>query len=224
MYHFNIFAVPYFISTLYVLAMGFSVYEMNSPSALNISFLVQCVMTAIWQAGVFLELLSADAELALFWNRFAYMGIILVCVAAYAFIINFLGFKKQRKFVKWGYIGMGFVFFPLLGGNYLLNGLYKYSWGYCFRAGRIHLLFINVFFLWMLLNLVNLYLGIRKSKTEDEKKLPRMLFCAYLVSYLSIFDFLPGYGVDIYPYGFIPVIIYLSIFAYAMIRELSDIM
>lgn len=216
MYHLNIYAIPYLVCSIYVLAIGFFIYELNPSSSVNLSFLIQCVMVAIWQAGTFFGLSSTDEKTAIFWAHFAYAGVVLVSVATYSFIVNFLDFWKQRHWIKWGYVGMTFLFFPLLPGPYLIAGLYKYSWGYWYKAGEWHPVFVTVFSIWMMMNFLNLYRGIRIAKGTEEEKRRRLLFWAYIIAYFAALEFIPDYGYPIYPCGFIPVIIYMTIYAFAI--------
>ena len=76
----------------------------------------------------------------------------------------------------------------------------------------------------MLAILYNLYKGYKRESLLIEKGRRKFLFIGFLIAYLAAYEYLTDFGVPIYPLGYIPVTVCLSIFAYAIVKHrLMDI-
>jgi signal transduction histidine kinase len=76
----------------------------------------------------------------------------------------------------------------------------------------------------MLLTLYQLYKGYKIEKSPLEKNRKKYLLIALLIAYISVEDFIPVYGFNLYPFAYVPTIICMLIITYAIIRhQLMDI-
>src|SRR5207245_11271441 len=97
------------------------------------------------------------------------------------------------------------LFALLIATSYLINGQYKFFWGYYPRAGLLHPLFL-VYFLWVTsLSLRKLYRGYQANEGQSEPETTRIKFAflAFTVGYASCIDFVQSYGIEFYPMGYL---------------------
>jgi signal transduction histidine kinase len=155
-----------------------------------------------------------------------YTGIIFIPLTFYHFFIVFLKRKSEQLIIKLVYI-FGFVFLFLNWFSlFFISGHYKYTWGYYPKAGVLHpaylvLLFVlagRVFFL------------LSKELSSSDKSFPlkynqtKYLLLAMIIYTFASMDFAVNYGLDVYPFGFIFILISLGILAYAIAKyRLMDI-
>jgi diguanylate cyclase (GGDEF)-like protein len=220
----NPYAIPNSICALFCLGVGMFVFFKNRKSSVNISFALLGLSAFVWQLGTFMVLLSKNSDVALFWCRFTYKGAIFIPITTYHFAINFLRKKAQLRLVFLSYSIGAILFVPISETKYFISGLYRYFWGYWWKAGSFHPYFLLFFGVLMIVSFYNFYESYRRETLKIEKIRIGFLFIAILIGYMGAIDFFPNYGINIYPFGYLPVIICLSIISYAIIRHrLMDI-
>jgi len=220
----NPYSIPNLIAGIFCFLIGIIVFLKNRRSLVNLSFLILTTSASIWQIGTFGVLISNEVDMALRWCRFTYGGAIFIPIATYHFVIEFLKKSKQRKFVLYSYLMGAFIFLPLSQTNFFLSGVNKYFWGYWFKASFLHPFFLLFFILLMWVSFANLYFSYKRGQFPIEKLRIKFLFFAFIIAYIGSVDFPADYGIKIYPFGYFPLIIYLSIVAYAILKyRLMDI-
>ena len=224
MYRLNMQAALLLITSLFLLSLGFLVFSKNKKSSLNIVFLLLCLSTSIWAFGFFMVYMSRNAQLALFWNRFGYFGVPFITPTMYHFSVIFLGLKKQRKFVVIFYL-MALYFMIISRSNYFIIGMHQFSWGYYKKAGILYTPFLVFWATPAILSCLNLRQGYKTALLPGEKERKKYMFIALAIALLGApSDFIPGYGIPVYPFGYLTVTICLSIIAYAIVKyRLMDI-
>ena len=221
----NINAIPTLVAAISVLAIGIFVIAKNIRFGENRSFFLLTLSTFLWQIGTTLALTATEPQTALFGTRIGFLGIAFIPITTYQLVLNFLGIDdKRRRIIIFGYLINLLFFIPLSWTSYMFNGVYKFRWGYWYKAGVLHPLFLVFFGSFMLLNFCQLYIGYKKEKSPFEKNRKKYLLIALLIAYISIEDYLPTYGLNIYPFGYLAVIGSILIIAYAIIKyQLMDI-
>ena len=118
-----------------------------------------------------------------------------------------------------------FVYF-LYQTNYFISDLYEYFWGYYPKAGIIHPIFLV--FVFSIVCSINFLFFINWLKIRKETSLYRYksqyILLAFFIFSLGIIDFIPNYGIEIYPFGWVFTILFSFIIAYAILKyQLMDI-
>jgi serine phosphatase RsbU (regulator of sigma subunit) len=148
------------------------------------------------------------------------VNFIAATVCHYAFIVC----KTENKFknyIKITYI-LGVVFALLiLTTPLVVKGVTKYFWGYYPRAGLLHPLFL-VYFIGQINVVFTVYtlVLIFKKKEMQALQLTQMilLIIGYSIYTGACADFLPNYGIQIYPFGYLCAFAFISIVAFTIIR------
>lgn len=223
------FSIPTFIAAVLFLYLGLFVFLKNPKSNLHAAFLFACLASALWQFAYSIAYSVGDYNLAFVVMKIGYVGVIFIPVAFYQFF--YLLFEMKRKIDKvllyLSYPLTIFFLFTLFATNNFISGLYTYFWGFYPKAGIIQPFLVGLL---VLITTRTVYNGLmdlifHSGLLDKEKKRQRVLIMWGFVAYFfAIADFVPNYGIEIYPFGFILGLIFLSTVAYSIVRfHLFDI-
>jgi signal transduction histidine kinase len=167
--------------------------------------------------------LSKDENTALFWCRIVYLGVPFITITNYHFSTVYLKLAKQYKLVAFFYI-LSFISLFFTSNYYFISGVKKYFWGYYAQAGFLHSIFLVFWVVPLILSLRNFYQAYHQPIPSLEKLRRKLMFWATLFGYLGAVDFIPNYGIEVYPFGYIPVSIFVLTVVYAIVKyRLMDI-
>jgi signal transduction histidine kinase len=214
----NLNFIVHLIAALVVIIFSLFVFIKNRS---NIHFAVFGTTIFIWLFASSIAYASQAEQQALFWFKISYIGIIFIAATFYSFIFNLLG-KRQNKIIFLNYAISLFFVFLLFYSEYLINGLYKYSWGYYPKASTVaHPIFLLFFNLLFIIAITSVFLSLWSKTGRLSASAKNRLKYVSIGSIFGTFgdwDFLPNYGINIYPYGFIFMVILVAIYSYAIIR------
>lgn len=220
---FTLYTIPPFLSSILFLTLGGFIYLNNRKSNVNRTFALICFVTFWWQFSWFILFNTQNEVLANYLIKIGYIGIIFIPIFCFHFIISFLrGISKFDKYLLYFSYLMGVIFeVVLLKTNYFINGFYKYSWGFYPKASIIHPLYLLLLTILVIRIFYLLFSNLEKKK--------RVSFTEYLqtkyILFASIFyafaapDFIVNYGIGFYPPGFLFILIFLGITAYAIAKH-----
>ncbi len=223
-YTFNLYSIPTFLTALFLFILGLSVFMRDKRSDINFSFLLVCLSATIWQLGYTFVYLSADQHTARIWQKFVYFGIPFLSPAMYHFSTAYLDLKQQRKYVILSYL-FGVIFLTInLFTHLLVSDVTKYFWGYYKKAGPLYTIFLILWLIPGIATIYNLHRERKKFTSPLDRERRKYIFIAFSIVFIGFWDFIPAYGINIYPFGFIGVVACLSTIAYAIVKyRLLDI-
>ena len=195
----NLHAMTYFLAAATVFCLGAFVFYKNLKSKTNLSIFLLITSTLLWQIGSGLILLSKDLPLALFYTKIAFIGITFIPISTYHLTLSLLNIKKTKTIIL-GYL-LALFFISILRTPLLLNGVYEYSWGFFFKAGPLHPIFMIFFIYFMVLSFFLTYSNYKKETSFLEKNRRKYFFMAIFIAYIGIVDYIPTYGVNLFPFG-----------------------
>jgi 4-cresol dehydrogenase (hydroxylating) len=159
----------------------------------------------LWQIANALILSSVDPATAHFWSRAAYLGVVFIPIGIYHYCALLGRFPPSWPGVGLLY-GAGAGFLALTyGGDAFLSGVNRYPWGHWFRAGPLHPLFIVFLFGLLVAGTGQLLSRSRFLEDENDQRLARRVFWAFVIGSLGAVDLLADYGINVRPLGCLPV-------------------
>ena len=69
------------------------------------------------------------------------------------------------------------------------------------------------FIYFMILAFLNLFLSVRREIKPLERNRKKYLLIALFIAYIGSVDYLPTYGVKVYPFGYLTLICFVLVFA-----------
>ncbi len=131
-YKFSWYAVPTFIVSLILLAIGIFVLIQNRTSKVNFTFFLLCVALFIWLTGYSWIYLLTDVALALqIYRCYTFLGVVLIALNVYHFTILWLGlWEKQKIFVILGYVVCLTIYALACTTDLVIPHMQHYYWGF----------------------------------------------------------------------------------------------
>ena len=210
------------------LSIGGFVFIKNRKSATNIGFLLFAISIFIWLSSYSIAYRETNPALVEMWFKIGYIGVIFLAITAYHFTSGVIKRfdTEKNKIILSCIVGLVFVFL-LFRTNLFCDGYYIYNWGHYPKSGILHPLYlIFVFsvvsrFLYLL---VAHLLSLRKIRFILEYQRTKYILVSSIIFSIVAIDFIQNYGINVFPVGFIFVILYLIVVAYAIVRyRLMDI-
>jgi signal transduction histidine kinase len=216
------YAIPPLLAGFLVFACGLWVVRSNPAAVTNRTFGLLSLGACIWLVSTSMLYSTTDDDEATFWVKCIYLGIVYIPAVVYHFSVR-LHRHTGDKLILANYL-LGTAFLCILPTPYLVNGHDSYFWGLYPKAGLLHPLFLAYFFSISGLALRQLYLSSVPRGAIVPLKVPRTIFWAFVVGYVASVDFIPSYGLALYPFGYLMVVVWVSIVSYSFVKhQLLDI-
>lgn len=192
-----------------------------------------CLSASVWGLGAYGFSTTSSKESALLWWQIATSGSIVAPAIFYHFVYLFLGLKKKHhRYILFSsyalcllFLVYDFVVPKLFLGDikFLFNQFYFIYWPT--HRNIVYLAFFVVFY-WLLLgySFISLLRVYRHAKGTLRNQL-KYFVVASIIGWLGPHgNFLPVFGISIYPYSNFFIAIYPIIFTYAIIKyRLMDV-
>ncbi len=220
---FNLNSLPFLFTSLLFISVALFAFLKNKKSRVNRSFFLFGLAASLWQFPYFIAYNLTNDVYILLWIKIAYIGWSFLTTTCYNFIASFLNLNK-KNFIRIFYL-ISFVFlYFLFRTDYLVAGIRKFSWGNCVSVGNYYSVFLIIWLTPSLLALEYLYYEYKQAESPYNKKRIKYFLFTLPIAFLALIDLLPNYGVNIYPLGFIPLMLFGIAITYAIIRyRLLDI-
>jgi diguanylate cyclase (GGDEF)-like protein/PAS domain S-box-containing protein len=212
-YSWNACAVPTLVTAVAMFLLGLAVMirERGSREARQLAILAASI--CIWLFCFSLMYLSRERRVALAWARTAYLGIAFIPTALYHFTVVVT--RRPRSRAAWGGWAASALFFAMIAGSgALLHDLYRYWWGFYPHFRWLGAPFLTFFFAMLALSLRELWIDYRRADPGTTHRVrSRMLLIGFAVAYLGSFDYVAAYGLPLYPFGYLPVCVFIVLLA-----------
>ena len=225
----NFYTVLSILASLFLLALGVLIFVQGLrayKAYYKIAFASGCACCFLWLFSFGLAYLIDNQTTAAFLLRLGITGAIFTAMTFHHFIVLLLN-RRERLFIVLTYL-LGIIFAVLTWlPNGFIKGFYQYSWGYYPDFTRLNLVSVLVFAILFARGAVLSYFGYH-NKLKDgfmmEANRLRYIFWGFVVGPIAGIDYLPGYGFDFYPFGFLIMTAWVSIISYAILKhQLMDI-
>jgi PAS domain S-box-containing protein len=224
-YSFNVYALPPAVTVVALLLVCVAALIRERASRVSVAFLFVQLAVSLWLSGHAAMYCATSEGNAIWWARFHFLGLPFIPSTIYLFSTIAMGIYARRKTLVWIGCLLSVLFAAAaLYSDLLLAGVYRYWWGYYPRYGWLGIPFLVFFFGLALANLRDYWVEYHKAAPGTHKLRLRALFIAFSIAYLGGLDYLPTYGVPLYPFGYLPVFVCLALMARAIQRyRLVDI-
>jgi diguanylate cyclase (GGDEF)-like protein/PAS domain S-box-containing protein len=218
-YSFNGFAVPTLAAALVMLAVGVRVLVRERRSQEARLFFAVSVCVAAWLGCFSLMYLSNNAGTALVWSRLAYLGITFIPVAVYAFaesVTRHLRARRRGLWIAWACAALFCV--GSVGTDALVAEVRRYRWGYYPLFRWLGVPFLLFFAVMLTLALREYWLAWRAAQDPRHRQRSGWLMVGFAVAYIGSVDYLAAYGIPLYPFGYLPILLFTVIASWTIRR------
>lgn len=206
----NPYAVPAAITCVSVWGLTAAVLLRQRNSRVALLFAAMIFLVGVWFFSFTLMYCATNPALAERWGRFGLAAIALLPPAVYDFTVTALRLHEKRK--KWivaAWIVAGVLSLLVLQTDWIFSGVRRFPWGFYPRTGRFAPLFLAFFFSVLVAHVVDYWREYHATTDPVRRRRVRDLIIAFLIVYSSAIDYLPMFGVNFYPLGFVGVLGFL---------------
>ena len=224
-YAFSVYSIPLFFASIAATLMGGYVLFKIHASHHGFKFFLFTSALSLWYGSFGMACSTGDAALALWLFKLGNIGVILIPITNYSFISAItLREEQDRRFIKVAYLVSFLFILSTLFSSLLIKGLNRFFWGYYMQYGVLGAPLI-IFFGVIVCKIFNtLWIEYKSASTERARKRLKSLMVGIPLGYIASVDFIPTFGIPLYPFGYFPVVLFLAIMTYIVIRfQLVDI-
>ena len=215
-----------------VLAAGIAIFcfgilmLVHERSRVGLRNLIFSLTETAWFVTFALGYASRNDAMAFAWFKIGYLGFAFFPAALVSLNASVLQREKELKAWIRGCYGLSLAFLAALFGTdlFFLPRLYHYSWGPSPAYGPLGILFICYAGTVGCASLILFYRAYQKSTHPRFRARQRGFLISALIGYPAFVDFLPKLGFEIYPFGYLAVMAYISYASRIILRyRLVDI-
>jgi HD-GYP domain-containing protein (c-di-GMP phosphodiesterase class II) len=220
----NIYGILPITASLFLLALGVFIFIQGirvDRAYYKVAFAFGCFCCFIWLFFAGVMYIAKSVDTASIYGRIALCGAIFTAMAFHHFIVLLLN-RHERFLIVLTYL-LGIIFTILTWiPNGFVRGFYEYSWGYYPNFTQLNILSMLVFAALFTRGAVLSYFGYQRKLKQGlvtEANRIKYIFWGFVVGPIAGIDYLPGYGIDFYPFGFLIMTIWVCIISYAILRH-----
>ena len=225
-YTFNPFALPVGVALAAILGLGLLTLVREHGSRISALFFFMTLSISVWLFAFIWMYCAPNDRVALGWAKLAYLGVPFIPSSIYHFSIACLGLSHtHRPLVRISWLLSVWFALAMLGSDALIGGLYHYWWGPYPRYGLLSVPYLAFFFGMTCATMGEYWRAYRASAPDTlHRRRIRCLWVAFGAIYLGSVDYVAKFGVACYPFGYIPVLVFVALAARAILRyRLVDI-
>ena len=220
MFFFNPYAIPLILVSMFTLTAGIIVLKENFRAHLNRSMFYWCFCISAWTISYAIVFCSSDKNIANIMSRAACTAVVFLFFTGADCLLGFLNPKKFEKCIFSGYL-IGMIFSILIfSTDLLLSGTHHYFFGFYGKAGPYYLptiLFLQLFFIYAAFSLFS---AIKNKQLQGHKLIQgKYILLGFCIALLGCIDFIPKFGIEIYPFGYIFMIFWALIMSYTILKH-----
>jgi len=219
-------ALPPLITSIVLLLVAIAAAFGSRGSGIGMQLAIWTLTLATWLFFASLFYGAESPGQAMSYANASHVGIAFIPIAGLHFALS----ATNHRFARSPWIIMGwivsFVFiFALLTTHLVFSGIKMYPWGYYPTYGPVGIAFLAWFTVLYSGAALALYRAYRRAApATTAQKRYRGLLISFGISIFGALDFLPTIGVNYYPLGWLPVLIYCVSALYLLYRyPLADI-
>lgn len=219
-YYLNPYSFPMFITALLITLLGIYVF-IQDKNPVSKSFLIMTVSGGIWQAGIGSMYLMKNTMLILsFYKIFIFFGVVMIAPCIYFFTTASLGLLEEKKKYVVANYAIAFTFYiASLFTDTLARGVNEYFWGRYVLYGPLSVPFLIFFSALIIRSLLLYHDSVRKTEPGIKRDQIKLFTISLLIAAMGSVDFLSCFPpLEVYPFGYLPVLVFVSLQTYAILR------
>lgn len=223
----SIYSLPQLFGSLIAAILGFFVLSRNWRGPLNRTFSSFGFFSSLWLGATSIAYsLDPEQKIIIFkLMQVSYSAVIFMVIPWLRLTTLITESKNLERWTSISTFVAVFFVATVWLTDWFIKDLYYFHFGLYPHVGWIHLFFLGWIFASMARIHFALFRGSRDEKRDSRvRNQAKYLWLAFIVVSPVIVDFIPNYGIDIYPGGFLFVLIFGIVSAYAIVRhQLLDI-
>lgn len=222
-YVFSPLALQTAFTALTAFCLGVFMLGRELDRRMRTSFFLLTTAVSWWLFAFACMYASSDPRTAIVWAKTAYLGIPFIPAADYTFSAAVLrDFDRSRMRIAAAWSVSALFCLQLLATDSALGDLHRYAWGFYPRFTPAAAPFTLYCVGTIVYVLVRLGRGARRTERGVKQAWP--VPAAFAGGTLAAVDFLPAFGLPVYPAGYLLIFLFIILSVYLMaVRRFPDI-
>jgi diguanylate cyclase (GGDEF)-like protein/PAS domain S-box-containing protein len=215
-YVYNAYALPQLACALMTFLLGVTVFARERDSRVGGLYVFQTIAIGTWMLGFGVANLAADVDVAQHWLRFGHVGVCLIPALTLHFTWAVVRPTARAGWVLWlAWVGAWVFVVLTLAAPWFFDAPYRYPWGYYLHSNVYSNTVVPFLFVLFGSSLWLYRQAYRHAHPNSvAARRAKLLYIAFVIGGLGAIDFLPAFGVDIYPIGYVPILISIGLVTY----------
>ncbi|MEO6260608.1 MAG: histidine kinase N-terminal 7TM domain-containing protein, partial [Thermoanaerobaculia bacterium] len=216
-------ALPAMVAAAAIFILGVVVVARERAGTVTLSFFSLTLAVSLWLASISVMLAVTNPVNAFLFARIAYVGVALIPAAVLQFTFALLGMAGIRKLALVGVWTLSTLFaFGFTSSHRMLAGTWHYPWGFYPLLTPSSIVFLVFFGAVLLSSLV--LLATSPANSQQERLRNRAFLFALALGYFGCVDFIPSFGVPLYPLGSVAILGFIALSVRSIVRfRLTDL-
>jgi diguanylate cyclase (GGDEF)-like protein/PAS domain S-box-containing protein len=215
----NIYALPVFVVGALTAALGLAVLVRERASRISWAFAGLTSSAAIWLLGIAANYIAPSEADARAWVTLEHIGVVLIPSTILIFSLAIVRRLSQFRFLAVAALVSSALFYvSVIATDQFVTGVHRYDWGYYPLYGPLTLPFLVFFSLCLIASLRLFWLGYHRAVSVTQRQRLKFFFVAFSIAYVGSVDYLATYRIPLYPFGYVPVFIFLVLSAWSIRR------
>ena len=199
-------AGPWLVGLL-IVTLGIVALLRERGSKVSLAFCALTMSVALWLLSAGVLYFTLNEPVALWWAKVEHLGVVVIPSLVFLFTLAIVQRVHEFRAMAWGSLALSGLFYcSILASDRFITGMYHYAWGYYPGYGPLSVPFLVFFFTLLFGSLRLLQKDLSRSTQVIHHQRIKALLVALAVAYLGVVDYLPAYGIDVYPLGYVPVL------------------
>lgn len=219
----NSYSIPHIIVAAIITGLGVFTYLKNRRAPVNRWFALFCLSVSLWYGGFGVAMNVTNLRAHFFLEKIAHTGVIFGPPIYCGLALRLLHPERFRVALFLCGAAAAIIYWLMWTTNLYFTGeVYRYPWGIYPRASILITANIVLTFL-VALNCFVLFPRVcRQAKQQgnlDRYNQMKYLCVALVVIACTPIDYLPKYGINVYPFGYVFGLLFALITAYAIVKH-----
>ncbi|MBI3965109.1 MAG: PAS domain S-box protein [Chloroflexi bacterium] len=213
-YVFGPYVLPPLITAAVTFLLGIAVLIRERGSFVSLCFFVIILAITDWLFGFSMMYAATTEATARWWLNIGNLGVPFIGPAVYLFTVTATGaLPRRRIWVGLNWLNGAFFAVVFTQSDLLITGFYRYEWGFYPRFGVVGAIFIAIFIGQFVWSLGEQWTAYRRASPGVYKLRLKSFMQAFAIGYVGAVDYVPSFGVPIYPFGFLTILVFLLLHA-----------
>jgi len=212
-YTFSPYSIPTAVVTVGIFITGIIPLIRERLSLLSVDLFLVSLAFSEWFLTFTFMYSSNNEAVALFWAKAGYIGVPCIPAAIYLFVIRGLGiFQQWKRLAIFNWVVSASFSVAIIFTDAMISSVYHYWWGFYPKYGWLSIPFLIYFFTIIPLCVFHAYREYGKAAPGSiyQKRIKAMA-AALGVCSIGVVDFIAKYGIPVYPFGYIPFMVFVII-------------
>lgn len=203
------------LAAIIVLALGAYIFWRERASRIGIQYFLFDISVFLYLFAVSFQIASATHEIGMFWARATQIGVFLMYPTVYQFGVLFIGYEQKKKnYVRAAWLMAGVFIVINLTTELYINDLHQYWWGRFVKFGWLPTLYLSLMSFFVVTGLMYVVQVYRQTSVGTVRHKRAMgLLWGFGFGMMAFIDTIPAYGFDVYPIGYVGLLIHALIVA-----------